>query len=346
MHGAGDSGIPYPPIERLDETMTSTEKAIEVETEEVPGPMWVHVASAHDRVFSEGHKTALKHLVIRLGIAGFAIHLLLIFLAKTLEHPPALIANVGENYLVAISTPFNFILFYEVVTLIGALHESTTRSIAYQFEIVSLIFIREVFIDIAEAAEMVTKHRLTMEALPLFVDMWAGFLMYLLVAVFQHVARHSPGHMGKAGPSHAQARFVAQKKGVALGLGALLLIMASYNVGLFGLDVYRVAMTGQAGIGHVTTFYNDLFTVMIFTDVLILILSIVVSGHYEFVFRSAAFVVSIVLIRFALTEGYPYGAPLALLAMVFGILVLVVFNYHMRIASHGAHPNAEAHGEK
>jgi hypothetical protein len=233
-----------------------------------------------------------------------------------------------------------------VVTLIGALHESTTRSIAYQFEIVSLIFIREVFKDIAEAAEMVTKHRLTMEALPLFVDMWAGFLMYLLVAVFQHVARHSPGHMGKAGPSHAQARFVAQKKGVALGLGALLLIMASYNVGLFGLDVYRVAMTGQAGIGHVTTFYNDLFTVMIFTDVLILILSIVVSGHYEFVFRSAAFVVSIVLIRFALTEGYPYGAPLALLAMVFGILVLVVFNYHMRIASHGAHPNAEAHGEK
>ena len=70
---------------------------------------------------------------------------------------------------------------------------------------------------------------------------------------------------------------------------------------------------------------------MIFTDVLILILSIIVSGHYESVFRSAAFVVSIVLIRFALTEGYPYGAPLAILAMVFGIMVQIVFNYHMRI---------------
>jgi hypothetical protein len=85
---------------------------------------------------------------------------------------------------------------------------------------------------------------------------------------------------------------------------------------------------------HSTTFYNDLFTVMIFTDVLILILSIVVSGHYETVFRSAAFVVSIVLIRFSLAEGYPFGPPLALLAMVFGILTLVVFNYHMRVGEH------------
>jgi hypothetical protein len=316
--------------------MTSTAKKHEEGGEEAPARIWLQVSSAHDRIFSEGNKTALKHLVIRLAIAGFAIHLLLIFLAKTLAHPPALIVGAGENYLVAISTPFNFVLFYEVVTLIGALHESTTRSIAYQFEIVSLIFIRDVFKDIAEAAAMVTKHQLTWEALPLFVDMWAGFLMYLLVAIFQHVARRSVGHLGASAPSRARARFVAQKKGVALVLGALLLMMAAYNVGLFGLDVYRDAMTGQAGLGHVTTFYNDLFTVMIFTDVLLLILSIIVSGHYEFVFRSAAFVVSIVLIRFALTEGYPFGAPLALLAMTFGIMVQVVFNYHMRIAEHAA----------
>jgi hypothetical protein len=57
----------------------------------------------------------------------------------------------------------------------------------------------------------------------------------------------------------------------------------------------------------------------------------VVSGRYDSVFRSAAFVVSIVLIRFSLTEGYPYGAPLSIVAMVFGILTLLVFNYHARI---------------
>jgi hypothetical protein len=292
---------------------------------------WMKAASVHDLIFSARNKTSLKHLVIRLSIAGFAIHLLLIFLARTLANPPAAIADFGGNYLTAISTPFNFILFYEVVTLIGALHESTTRSIAYQFEIVSLIFIREVFKDIAEAGEMVTRHQMTLEALPLFVDMWAGFLMYLLVAVFQHVARQSTVHDVAMAPSPAMVRFTAQKKCVALLLGILLVTMAAYNLGIIGLDALRTVQTGQIVTAHATTYYNDLFTVMIFTDVLVLILSIVVSGHYESVFRSAAFVVSIVLIRFALTEGYPFGAPLALLAMVFGIMTLLVFNYHMRI---------------
>jgi len=306
-----------------------------------PAAIWARVAATHDSIFADCNKMALKHLVIRLGIAGFVLHLLLIFLARTLAHPPALIANAGENYLVAISTPFNFILFYEVVTLIGALHESTTRSVAYQFEIVSLIFIREVFKDIADAAEMVTRHTLTWQALPLFVDMWAGFLMYLLVAIFQHVAHASTVHLGDFAPSVVRARFIAQKKAVALGLGALLMIMAAYSICIYAVGIYRAAVLGQTGMAHVTTFYNDLFTVMIFTDVLVLILSIVVSGHYEFVFRSAAFVVSIVLIRFSLTEGYPYGAPLAILAMVFGILVLLVFNYHMRIdADHATRPDA------
>ncbi len=311
--------------------MTTAEHEIIPPNSDHPGLVWLRIGEFHDRIFSDSNKTALKHLVVRLGIAGFAIHLLLIFLSKTLAHPPALIADAGESYLAAISTPFNFVLFYEVVTLIGALHQSTTTSVANQFEIVSLIFIREVFKDLPEAGAMVAQHRMTWSALPLFVDMWAGFLMYLLVAVFQHVARPTLRQAHKTEPSRSQLLFIAQKKAVALGLGALLLIMAAYNLGLIGLDFYQMAVTGQEVVGHSATFYTDLFTVMIFTDVFILILSIVVSGHYEVVFRSAAFVVSIVLIRFSLTLGYPFGPPLALVAMIFGIMTLVVFNYHMRI---------------
>ena len=253
-----------------------TTAALKLDEEETsdPGKPWLRLAALHDRLFAEQNTAKLKQLVIRLGIAGFAINLLLIFLARTLPHPPALIANCGENYLVAISTPFNFILFYEVTTMIGALHESTTRSVAYQFEIVSLIFIRDVFKDIADATEMVTQHHLTWEALPLFVDMWAGFLMFLLVAVFQYVSRHHSSHIAPVTNHRARARFVAQKKAVAILLGALLVIMAAYSVGVFLMDVYHVAITGQTTVGHVTTFYNNLFTVMIFTDVLMLILSI------------------------------------------------------------------------
>jgi hypothetical protein len=155
--------------------------------------------------------------------------------------------------------------------------------------------------------------------------------MFLLVAVFQHIALKRAGTSATALPSRGMMRFISQKRMVAAGLAALLLAMAAYSLGSFVLEIGRNLMTGQGAIEITTTFYNDVFTVMIFTDVLVLILSLVVSGQYENVFRNAAFVVSIILIRFSLTEGYPYGAPLAVLAMVFGILTLLVFNYHVRI---------------
>jgi hypothetical protein len=304
--------------------------------EETLAGHWQALGAWHDYLFSERNKGALKYVIIRLSIAGFLVHLGLIFLAQKLAHPPAVIAGVGDNYLTAISTPFSFILFYEVVTLIAALPQSNTRSIANQYEIISLIFIRDVFKDIAEASDMVTQHRLTAEAIPVFADMWAGFLMFLLVAVFQHVAHPGKAHSATFKHQQGRARFIAQKKVIAVGLGALFMSMAAYNLGLFATGIVQTLVTHQAATVHPTAFYNDLFTAMIFTDVLILILSLVVSSQYEHVFRNAAFVVSIILIRFALTEGYPYGAPVALLAMVFGIMTMVVFNYHMRVAeNHG-----------
>lgn len=74
-------------------------------------------------------------------------------------------------------------------------------------------------------------------------------------------------------------------------------------------------------------FYNDVFTVMIFTDVLILILSLVLSGHYESVFRNAAFVVSRTLMRVSLLTEQPYAIVFATTGMVFAILTIVVYNY-------------------
>lgn len=297
--------------------------------------VWRTLLAAHGRLFSEANKTALNHLVIKLSIAGFAIHLALIFLSRSLSNPPLLIQGVGQNYLTAISTPFSFILFYEVLTLIGVLPASTTRSIANQYEIVSLIFIRDVFKDIADARGLVVEHRLTNQALPIFLDMFAALLMFFLVAIFQHVALQRVRPPGTPERSHGLELFITQKKVVALGLATLLLAMAAYNVGLFLLHIYRVLHLGISNpLEPPTSFYNDLFTVMIFTDVLVLILSLIVSGRYEMVFRNAAFVVSIILIRFSLTEQYPYGALLALLAMLFGILTLLVFNFHENIQKH------------
>jgi hypothetical protein len=292
---------------------------------------WTWLEHAYDRVFSEPNIETLKRWAILASATGFVVHLAFIFLGRTLPHPPQLVVAAGENYLSAIATPFSFILFYEVLTIIATLADSTTRSIAGQFEVVSLIFIRDVFHDIAAAGKLSAEGRLTPETLALFEHMWAGLMMFLLVAVFRHAAQWRARSAHAPSDAEGLRRFISQKKAVSISLTTLLVLMAAYNLALHALAAWGSLRTGAPLVEPATTFYNDLFTVMIFTDVLILILSLVVSGQYEMVFRNAAFVVAIILIRFSLTETYPFGAVLALMAMVFSVFVVLIFNYHARL---------------
>jgi len=298
----------------------------------VTGGFRASLASAFDRLYSDAHRTWLDHLVVNVSVAGFLAHLLLVFLSRILANPPALIAAVGKNYLAAIYTPFSFILFYEVLMLIAALPQSTTQSIAKQYEIVSLIFIRRFFKDIAQLDDIGKLAQLSPEVLPVFLDLGAGLFMFLLVTVFMHAGRRRSRPDTGPEESGELKKFISRKKAIALALAVLLVSLAVYSVVIFASEASEVIYQGaRQRLDPNTFFYTDVFTVMIFTDVLIVILSLAVSDRYELVFRNAAFVISTILIRFSLTTGRQYSALLAVTGMVFGIVTLVVYNYHVRV---------------
>ncbi|MGA0166588.1 MAG: hypothetical protein ACO39A_04945, partial [bacterium] len=60
---------------------------------------------------------------------------------------------ISKNYLSAIYTPFSILLYYEVYLLILAIPNSITKAIGKQFEIISLIIIRDVFKDLSYLGE-------------------------------------------------------------------------------------------------------------------------------------------------------------------------------------------------
>jgi hypothetical protein len=290
------------------------------------------LAGAFDRGYSDAHRTWLDHMVVNISAAGFLVHLLLVFLSRILANPPALIAAVGKNYLAAIYTPFSFILFYEVLMLIAALPQSTSQSIAKQYEIVSLIFIRRFFKDIAQLDDIGKLAQLSPEILPVFVDVGAGLFMFLLVTVFVHAGRRRWRRETSPEESPELEKFISRKKAIALALAVLLVSLAAYSLVVFGYQVWQNIYHGATEtVDPNTFFYIDVFTVMIFTDVLIVILSLSVSDRYELVFRNAAFVISTILIRFSLTTARQYSALLAVTGMLFGIVTLVVYNYHARV---------------
>jgi len=284
---------------------------------------WTSALSAlFDKLYSERNRQRLDRLVVNVSIAGLIAHLVLIFLSRHLAWP-VLASAAGRNYLAAIYTPFSFVLFYEVLMLIGALPRSTTQSIAKQYEIVSLIFMRGFFKDIAELHGANEIASLSPEVWPALTNVTAGLVMFLLVTVFLHAARRRPEEERPQSELAELEKFIARKKVIALALTALLLLVALQRVIEFAL--------GAEGANLNSFFYTDVFTVMIFTDVLIVILSLAVSDRYEMVFRNGAFVISTILIRLSLTAAWPYGAVLALLGMAFGIGTLLVYNYHLGI---------------
>ena len=193
-----------------------------------------------------------------------------------------------------------------------------TQSIAKPFEIVSLIFMRGFFKDIAELRGTNELVSLSREVWPALWNVSAGLLMFL------HAARRRGDDDRPVEELREVEKFIYRKKLIALGLTVLLL----------GVAVQRVIDFARDAGGHLNLnsfFYTDVFAVMIFTDVLIVILSLAVSDRYELVFRDGAFVISTILIRFSLTASWPYGASLALMGMAFGICTLLIYNYHMDI---------------
>lgn len=294
--------------------------------------LWHSLALVYDRVCSHPGRVRLEQWVVKLSAAGFLLHLALVFLARSLPNPPALIAAAGQSFLSAIYTPFTFILFYEVLVLIAAIPQSMVQSVANQFEIVSLIFVRGFFKDIAAIDDVEKLRHPSAELFPVVTDLCASLLMFLLVTVFRHVSlRRRRAEASSALPADVRS-FVIRKKAIALALTVLLLALTLYSVAEFVRDLWNVMFHGPTGeLDLQTAFYTDVFSAMIFTDVLILILSLVVSDRYELVFRNAAFVISTILIRLSLTTERPWGGPLALLGMVFGIVAMLIYSYSARV---------------
>jgi len=284
----------------------------------------MNLSAIFDNLYSERRRKQLDRGVVYVSIAGFFAHLALVFLSRALPFPPGMLATIGKNYLSAIYTPFSFILFYEVLMLIAALPESTTQSIAKQYEIVSLIFIRSFFKDIAELRGVNELVSLSPETWEVLANVSAGLVMFLLVTVFLHAARRRGDDDRPEAELRELERFICRKKEIALGLTVLLLAVAIRRVVEF--------LHGPAQVNTNSFFYTDVFNVMIFTDVLVVILALVVSDRYELVFRNGAFVISTILIRLSLTASWPSGAVLALMGMVFGIGTLLIYNYHLEVA--------------
>ena len=271
------------------------------------------------RVFSEGNKNLIERITIKVSVAGFIIHLLLI-LGKNYDlfHSPM------DNLLLAdpisaIYTPFSIILIYEIYLLVHYLPRSFTTSVSKQFEIISLIIIRRIFGDIPHI-ELASSWFSTAENLQLIYDLVGILVLFFLIYLFNK-------SRSKIIPSKLTTnlkRFVNSKRAVSLILLPVLIITSSYTL-------YSWIQTQFFSASVITSFelnaifYNEFFTILILADVFILLLSFQYTERYSQLIRNTGFVICTILIRLSFGTDGLTNVVLIVSSVAFGLLVLRIY---------------------
>ncbi len=280
----------------------------------------------YDVLSTESNIGRIERTIIGFALIGFLLHLVLIFLARHDAFGAGVRFRLQTNYLNAIYTPFSIILFYEVLTLVIILPRSIAIFIGKQYEIVTLITIRSFFHDIADydldEPEIYTFGFLG----EISLDLVGALLLFFLTTVYYRIVAGTK--KSQADPSSKRTRIIQIKKAASVILSGLLLVLSVVSLTAWLEELYQAGVTGGNFPNPNGVFYNDFFTVMIFVDVFLLILSFIYSGTYDLIFRNAGFVISTILVRVSLTAERPFTIYFALIAVLFGVMLIALFAFY------------------
>ena len=106
--------------------------------------------SLYERVLGDATDERLRGWAINAAIAGFLLHVLACTLHQFTAFDVPDMNGFFDSYLDALYTPFSIILAYEVYELIRAIPESFSISIGKQFEVMSLLVVRDMFKNLAD----------------------------------------------------------------------------------------------------------------------------------------------------------------------------------------------------
>ncbi len=289
----------------------------------------------HQLLLSDKTKARSEKFTIYISIVSFLIHLIIIELVRIgvlqLDEPGPLLSNP----ISAVYTPFSFILIYEVYLLIYYLPKSTTAYIAKQYEIIALIIIRRLFKDLS-TIELSSDWFKIQDDLQFTYDLLATLIIFFLLYLFyRYNKRMMDKHYDELKPSIR--RFVDVKRGISILLVPIFLGMAGYSFGRYlfqSVSFLKGFVVSVKNINNI--FFDQFFTILILVDVLVLLISFLHTDKFNRLFRNSGFVVSTVLIKLSFSVEGLINTLLIVVAVLFGVLILVIGNQYDKIKGYTA----------
>ena len=267
----------------------------------------------HEFFLGQNTDAFLRRVAINFAILGFLLHLLFCVLYDLSFIESSDLDSFIDSYLDALYTPFSIILAYEVYELIRAIPESFSNSIGKQFEVVTLLVVRDIFKNLADIGDA---DNVSIDADVAFIAMEAvAFVILFGTALY---FRHQTSVAKKPSQQDESVRaFVQQKKHLACGLAVVYIFVALYSFTTWLTGV----VDGDTGLSR-TVFFSDFFTWLIVSDIVILLASYRLITDFPHLARNTGFILSTVIIRVGIgIPGYT-GAALFILSAALAACVL------------------------
>ena len=272
----------------------------------------------HAAIFSDRNVKIFERLIIILALAGFLIHLGLIFAENYLGFDIFISkTNLTSNPISALYTPFTFILIYEAFLLIYYLPRSFTTSVAKEFEIISLVIIRKIFKDIPEL-NLDSDSIINEGNLLILYDLLGIIAIFYLIYLFKKTWHNTP----KRKSNKKIESFINYKKLISISLVPILFVLCFTNFYDWFIDVFIYKQFNDDLNG---VFFIDFFTVLILVDVLILLISFQYTERYSQLMRNTGFIISTILLRLSFSVTGLFSIILLVLGVAFGLVILKIY---------------------
>ena len=287
---------------------------------------------------SEKRKEQLEHTVIYIAIASFIIHLGLIGMGALEILPDSINSKLSKSPISAIYTPFSFILIYEVYLLVFYISKSTSTYITKQYEIITLIVIRRLFKDLSNL-DLDKEWFTDKYDLQFTYDIVTAFVLFLLIYFFNILTRKQQEIRREATfDKKTTGLFIIGKKLIASILVPLVFGMAIFSLGQWTYETFTSLKQSDYGIQDVNNiFFDEFFTILILTDVLLLLFTFITTDQFNRTIRNSGFIISTILIRLSFGVDGIVNNVLILVAVIFGVLLLWVNNKYEKMLVNDHH---------
>ncbi len=269
------------------------------------------ITAIFDPLHATWESDRTHRMLAGLLIAIFLAMLLGIELNRQGLLPPATGAMLGTNHFKAVNMAFTLVLILEVISLIFTLPCSVTKAVGKQFEILALILLRNSFKELVNLPEPVTIEGHADSILRIGSDGLGALCIFALLGIYYSIQRTAKPAIRSGASLYA---FTAAKKAVALFLLAVFLCMGAYNVvlPLAGHNQYE--------------FFPAFYTLLIFSDILIVLIAQRHLPQFRSMFRNSAFALVTLIIRLALSAPPYYNAALGAAAAGYAVLLSLLYN--------------------